>query len=80
MHLDQACSFELRPDMEFFSEGGIGPNGECWVVPTQNFLRVWQSPAGDFIKKRGFHLRNDGKQRGASQDCVLIMPRLKFLV
>ena len=66
-------SAEMSPNTELFSDAGMGPSGECWVVPTEDFLRIWESPAGTYIKNRGFHMRNDGKQLGASQDCVLIV-------
>ena len=73
----QAVNFELQPNTQLFSDGGISPAGECWVLPTETFLRVWESPAGAHLKKQGFRLRNDGKQIGASQECILICPRHK---
>ncbi|RKU10850.1 hypothetical protein C6503_19390 [Candidatus Poribacteria bacterium] len=72
-HTEQRDSFDVSPNTELFSDAGIGPSGECWVVPTENFLRIWESPAGAYIKDRGFRMRNNGKQLGASQDRVLIV-------
>ena len=69
----------LRPNKKLFSEGGICPNGESWVVPTAAFLRVWESPAGVHLKKQGFRMQNDGKQMGASEDRIIILPRHKLL-
>ena len=75
----QAGGFELTPSTELFSDAGISPSGECWVVPTENFLRIWESPAGAYMKDQGFRLRNDGKRLGASQDRVLVVPPHKLL-
>ena len=61
----------------WFVDGGISPSGECWVSPTDIFLRMWEGPAGILLKKQGFRLRDDGKQIGASQDRILICPRHK---
>ena len=58
----QAVNFELQPNTRLFSGGGISPAGECWVSPTDIFLRVWKSPTGKHLKKQGFRLRNNGKQ------------------
>ena len=69
-----AHPLNLRPDMQFFSEGGIGPDGECWVVPTPLFLRLWDSPSSVDMKKQGFRLGDDGKRVGASQERVLYFP------
>ena len=67
----------IHRNMKLFSEGGIAPSGECWVAPTDAFLRIWNSPAGVPLKKQGFRIRHDGKQVGASQDCILYCPRQK---
>ena len=72
-HTQHEDDFEVRPNTELFSDAGISPSGECWVVPTEDFLHIWESPAGTYIKNRGFRMRNDGKQLGASQDRVLIV-------
>ena len=78
LHTEQP-KFELRPNKKLFSEGGVSPNGKCWVVPTEAFLRIWESPAGVHLKKQGFRLQNNGKQMGASEDCIIIVPRNKLL-
>ena len=70
-------NFSRYRHMKLFSEGGIAPSGECWVSPTAFFLRMWESPAGDRLKRQGFRLQDNGKQVGASQDCILVCPRLK---
>ena len=69
---------ELTPDTDFFADAGISPSGVCWVVPTDIFLSIWESPVGTHLKKSGFRLRNDGKQLGASQDRVLVVPSHKL--
>ena len=75
-HLDSTPvdGFEITPNTELFSEAGISPNGVCWVVPTDVFLRIWESPTGAYMKDRGFRLRRDGKLLGAPQDRVLVLP------
>ena len=77
LHTEYAENFNGYRNMKLFSEGGIAPSGECWVAPTAMFLRVWESPAGNRLKKQGFRLRNNGKQIGASQDRILVCPRQK---
>lgn len=77
LHTEWAENLRFRRDMKLFSEGGIAPSGECWVSPTDTFLRIWDSPAGVSIKKQGFRLQDNGKQLGASQDRILICPRQK---
>ena len=78
MHSEHLHSpLELTPDIELFSEAGISPSGECWVVPTQVFFHIWKSPVGAELRKLGFYLRNDGKRLGASQDRVLIITPTK---
>ena len=75
LHTEYTANLELRRNMKLFSEGGITPSGECWVSPTDTFLRIWNSPAGVHVKKQGFRLQDNGKQVGASQDRILICPR-----
>lgn len=72
---NEAIGFPLTPNTKLFSAGGISPNGESWVVPTALFLRLWHSPGGVELKKQGFRLDNDGRRVGASQDCVVYLPR-----
>ena len=73
--ISEAIGFQLTPNTSLFSAGGISPNGESWVVPTALFLRLWHSPSGVELKEQGFRLGNDGKSVGASQDCVVYLPR-----
>ena len=68
-------NFNGYRNMRLFSEGGIAPSGECWVTPTDFFLSVWESPAGNRLKRQGFRLQDNGKQIGASQDRILVCPR-----
>ena len=75
----QAVNSELQPNTQLFSDGGISPAGECWVSPTDIFLHIWEGPAGKDLKQKGFRLRNNGKQIGASQDRILYCPRHKLL-
>ena len=53
-----------------FSDTGMIPSGNLWVVPTDAFLKFWESPASDDLRKRGFRMCRDGRQISASQDCV----------
>ena len=32
--------FDGHRNMNLFSEGGIAPSGECWVTPTEVFMRI----------------------------------------
>ena len=77
LHTEQATNDGFHIRGAWFSDGGISPAGECWVSPTDVFLRIWESPTGNRLKKQGFRLRNDGKQIGASQDQILVCPRRK---
>ena len=72
---NEVVDFPLTPNTPLFSAGGISANGECWVLPTALFLRLWHSPGGVALKKQGFRLGNDGRRVGASQDCVVYLPR-----
>ena len=75
LHTEYAENFRGHRHRSLFSEGGITPSGECWVSPTDTFLRIWDSPAGVRFKKQGFRLQDNGKQIGASQDRILVCPR-----
>ena len=58
-----------------FTEAGLIPDGGgLWIVPTETFLRIWDTPAGEHLRERGFRLDNDGRLLGASQDCVVHLP------
>ena len=74
-----AQHLEFTSDTDFFTDAGISPSGICWVVPTDNFFLIWESPVGAHLKKSGFRLRNDGKALGASQDRILVVPSHKLL-
>ena len=75
LHTEYTETFRGYRYMKLFSDGGITPSGECWVSPTETFLRIWNSPAGAHVKKQGFRLQDNGKQIGASQDRILVCPR-----
>ena len=63
--------FERQPDTPLFADADIIPGGDCWVVPTDAFLKLWESPAGEDLRKQGFWMGYDGKRVGASQDCIV---------
>ena len=63
--------FGRRLDTPLFSDAGIIPGGDLWVVPTDAFLKLWESSAGDDLRKCGFRMCWDGRLIGASQDCVV---------
>ena len=68
------CEHEFQrqhPDTPLFADAGIIPGGDCWVAPTDAFLKLWESPAGNDLRKQGFRMRYDGKRIGASQDCIV---------
>ena len=77
LQTEYAGNLSGHRNTRFFSEGGITPAGECWVCPTDIFLRLWESPTGNHLRQQGFRLRNDGKQVGASQDRILVCPSQK---
>ena len=61
----------LKPNTSLFADVGMIPSGDCWIAPTDAFLKLWESPAGEDLRKQGFRMRHDGKQVGASQDCIV---------
>ena len=63
--------FQRQPDTPLFSDAGIIPGGDLWVAPTDVFLKLWESPASENLRKRVFRMCQDGKQIGATQDCVV---------
>ena len=63
--------FQQHPNTPLFSDGGITPASDLWVAPTDAFLKLWESPAGDDLRKRGFRLCRDGTHIGAAQDCIV---------
>ena len=72
-HLHTKPAIEVDPD-DLFSEAGMIPGGDLWIVPTDTFLLIWQTPVGDHLRKRGFRLVQNGKQIGADYDCVICFP------
>ena len=52
MHCEH--EFERQPATPPFTDAGIIPGGDCWVVPTDAFLKLWESPAGEDLRKQGF--------------------------
>ena len=77
LHTKFTKNLGFHRNMKLFFEGGIAPSGECWVSPTDFFLSMWESPAGNRLKRQGFRLQDNGKQIGASQDRILVCPRQK---
>lgn len=71
LHSEPGIEIDLH---DLFGEIGMGRNGDLWVVPTETFFLIWQTPVGAHLRKRGFRLENDGKAVGASEDCVVHLP------
>lgn len=66
---------ELRPNADWFTDGGMLPNGELWVAPTPLFIgQIWHGCVGDDLRKRGFWLGHDGYRIGATQRTVIYLP------
>lgn len=66
---------ELRPNTDWFTEGGITPEGKWWVAPTPLFIQqIWHSCVGEDLRKRGFWLGQDGHRIGATQHTVIYLP------
>lgn len=66
---------QVLPNTEWFTEGGVTPDGKWWIAPTLLFIeQIWQGCAGDALKTRGFRLKNDGHCIGASQHTVIYLP------
>ena len=69
----------LLPNAEWFTEGGVTPEGKWWIAPTLLFIeQIWQSAAGDDLKKQGFRLGHDGHRIGASQHTVIYLPTTRL--
>ena len=43
--------FERQPVTPLFADAGMIPDGDHWVVPTDAFLKLWGSPAGNDLRK-----------------------------
>ena len=71
LHTEPAIEIDLDG---LFGEAGMLPDGDLWIVPTKTFLRIWQTPVGENLRKCGFRLANDGKAVGASEDCIIYLP------
>ena len=71
LHSEQAIEIDLDG---LFGEAGMVPGGDFWVVPTATFLRIWQTPVGENLRKRGFRMAKDGKAVGASEGCIICLP------
>ena len=69
MHCEH--EFERQPVTPLFADAGMIPGVDCWVVPTDAFLKLWESPAGNVLRKQGFRMRHDGSRIGASQECIV---------
>lgn len=67
---------ELRPKVsDWFTDGGMLPNGELWVAPTPLFIdQIWHGCVGNDLRKRGFRLGHDGDRIGATQHTVIYLP------
>lgn len=72
-HLHAKPAIEVDPD-GLFGACGMIPGGDLWIVPTDTFLLIWQTPVGDHLRQRGFRLVQNGKQIGADYDCVICFP------
>ena len=71
LHSEPAIEIDLHG---LFGEAGMSPEGDLWIVPTPKFLLIWKTSVGEYLRKRGFRLANDGKEMGASEDCVVHLP------
>ena len=69
MHCEH--EFGRRPDTLLFSDAGMIPGGDLWVVLMDAFLKLWESPAGEDLRKRRFRMCCGSRQIGAFQDCVV---------
>ena len=72
-HLHTEPAIEVDPN-DLFSEAGMIPDGDLWILPTDTFLQIWQTPVGEQLRKRGFRLVQNGKQIGADYDRVICFP------
>ena len=75
-HLDLDTPETIEIDLDgLFGEAGMNPGGGLWIVPTETFLSIWQTPVGEKLRERGFRMANDGKAVGVSEDCIIYLPR-----
>lgn len=66
---------QLAPNAKLFNDGGIAPDGRWWIAPTSLFIeQLWQCATGDYLKKLGFQLGDDGLHIGATQSTVIYLP------
>ena len=66
---------QVLPNADWFTEGGVTPDGKWWIAPTLLFIQqVWHGCVGNDLKRRGFRLGQDGKRFGASQHTVIYLP------
>ena len=46
---------QLLPNSDWFTEGGVTPDGKWWIAPTLLFIeQVWHGCVGNDLKRRGF--------------------------
>ena len=75
LHLCKGQGTSSLRHAEWFHDSGIAPDGKWWIAPTPVFIKqIWQSCAGDDLKKRGFRLGHDGLRVGATQHTVIYLP------
>lgn len=72
---DRTTPTQLPPNTDWFTEGGMTPEGKWWIAPTPSFIKdIWHGCIGDDLRNRGFRLRHDGHHIGAAQHTVIYLP------
>lgn len=72
---DTGPQLQVLPNADWFTEGGVTPDGKWWIAPTLLFIQqIWHGCVGNDLKRRGFRLGQDGKRFGASQHTVIYLP------
>ena len=82
MHAESLATNTVKTDQpqlplnaDWFTEGGVTPEGKWWIAPTPSFIKdIWHGCIGDDLRRRGFRLGHDGHRIGAAQHTVIYLP------
>ena len=67
---------EFRIEGEWFTAGGITPDGRCWVAPSEEFFERWliDDALSDRLTELGFEFAFDGTAVGVWQEFIFYCP------
>ncbi|MDE0042662.1 MAG: hypothetical protein OXT74_11550 [Candidatus Poribacteria bacterium] len=77
---DPGRHLQLLPNTDWFTDGGVTPDGKWWIAPTLLFIeQVWHGCVGDDLRNQGFRLGHDGHRIGATQHIVIYFPHQRSI-